>query len=91
MFAKKLIAIISLFAAAKASSQIESSLNLLPVPKNIQVQRGSFMLTDNFNVAIQEPGPDTIVVKAVNRMYQTLNRRSGLYFKQRYISSKDTS
>ena len=91
MLAKKLLAIISLFAAAKASSQIESSLNLLPVPKNIQVQQGSFTLTDDFSVAIHEPGADTIVVKAVNRMYQALNRRSGLYFKRRYISSKDNS
>jgi hexosaminidase len=30
-------------------------------------------------------------VKALNRMYQTLNRRSGLYFKQRYINSKNNS
>src|SRR5436190_7764377 len=91
MFAKKIITIALLVSGFAAKTQSTSSLNLLPTPRNVELQPGSFILTENFNVAIHEAAGDTILVKALNRMYQTLNRRSGLYFKQRYISSKNNS
>jgi hexosaminidase len=60
-------------------------------PGNIELKQGAFRLTENFTVTIHQPASDTILVKAVNRMYQTLNRRSGLYFKQKSISPKNNS
>jgi len=82
---------VCLVSGFAARTQTASSLNLLPVPKSVELQAGSFRLTENFSIAIHEKAIDTILVKAVNRMYQTLNRRSGLYFKQRYINSKNSS
>lgn len=88
---KKLITILCLLSAFFGKAQDISSLHLLPLPKDIKLQTGSFRLTENFTVSIHESTADTILVKAVNRMYQTLNRRSGAYFKQRIITSKDNS
>jgi len=91
MLIKKIITGVCLLSGLVAKTQTASSLNLLPVPSNVEMHTGTFVLTENFTVAIHVTTSDTILVKAVNRMYQTLNRRSGLYFKQKYISSKNNS
>jgi hexosaminidase len=91
MFTKKIITILFLASGFAVKAQSTSSLNLLPVPSNIELKAGSFSLTENFTVAVHQATADTILIEAVNRMYQTLNRRSGLYFKQKYISSKNSS
>ena len=91
MFTKNIIIIVCLVSGLVAKTQSIRSLNLLPVPGNIELKQGAFRLTENFTVTIHQPASDTILVKAVNRMYQTLNRRSGLYFKQKYISPRNNS
>jgi hypothetical protein len=53
--------VVLIFAHAK--SQTVTHLNLLPVPKNITLQSGSFQLSENFGVAIHSPVRDTILVK----------------------------
>lgn len=88
---KRIISIICLFIAVITKAQLPSTLNLLPVPKKIELQTGMFILTQNFSAGIHEPAPDTILINAVNRAYQTLNRRSGLYFTTKRITSKDNS
>jgi len=88
---KKIISVICLFSAVITKAQLPSTLNLLPVPKKVEMQTGMFILTQNFGVGIHEPAPDTILINAVNRTYQTLNRRSGLYFTTKHITSKDNS
>ena len=85
MFVKKLFTIVCLLSGIVAKTQTGTTLSLLPSPGNIELKMGSFRLTENFTVAIHEADTDTILVNAVNRMYQTLNRRSGLYFKQKNI------
>ena len=55
------------------NSQGVKPLNLLPVPKSVALQSGSFNLNQTFTVAIHSPVKDTILVKAVNRMDQTIN------------------
>src|SRR5579862_4128614 len=72
-----------------AQSQAPQTLNLLPVPEQITVQGDSLLLTEKFTVSIDADAKDTILFKAVNRMYQTLNRRTGLYFSQQYILPAD--
>jgi len=91
MLVKKLIAIVCLVPGFIAQAQTDSPLSLLPAPTTVERHTGSFGVTENFSVSIHTKTVDTILVKAVNRMYQTLNRRSGLYFKQKYISSKHNS
>jgi hexosaminidase len=91
MFVRKIITIACLLPGLVVKTQTAASLNLLPAPTNVELRTGLFTLTENFTVAIHVKTSDTILVKAVNRMYQTMNRRSGFYFKQKYISSKDNS
>src|SRR4030095_10129958 len=91
MLKKLMLSVVLLFALAHGKSQIAPQLNLLPVPKSVAIQSGPFQLNQNFGVAIHSSVRDTILVKAVNRMYQTLNRRTGIYFKQARIRSLDDS
>jgi hexosaminidase len=91
MLVKKLITIVCLLPGFVAKTQTTPPLNLLPAPTTVELHTGSFSLTENFTVGIRAKTSDTILLKAVNRMYQTLNRRSGLYFKQKYISSNNDS
>jgi hypothetical protein len=71
--------------------QLPSTLNLLPVPKKIELQKGMFILTQNFGVGIHEPAPDTILINAVNRTYQTLKPEEWFIFYNKTITSKDNS
>jgi len=91
MFVKKIITIVCLLSGIVAKTQTGTTLSLLPSPGNVELKMGSFRLTENFTVAIHEADTDTILVNAVNRMYQTLNRRSGLYFKQKNINSRNNN
>jgi len=91
MLKKLMVSVVLLFVLAHGKAQIAPQLNLLPVPKSVVNQSGSFQLNQNFAVAIHSPVRDTILVKAVNRMYQTLNRVTGTYFKQVRIRSTDNS
>jgi hypothetical protein len=42
-------------------------------------------VTQNFTVSIDADAADTILFRAANRMYQTINRTTGLFFSQQYI------
>ena len=88
---KKIYTILFLGVAVIGKAQTAIPLNLLPVPANIEMLNGSFRLTGDFTVGVHTTAPDTILIKAVNRMYQTLNRRTALYFKTKYIRSNDKS
>jgi hexosaminidase len=68
-----------------APAQFTETLDLLPVPGSMQLQNGSLAIGQDFMVSVQTNVPDTILIKAVNRMYQALNRRTGLYFTQERI------
>lgn len=83
--------VLVLFIFFVAQSQIATTLNLMPVPQKIELGNGKLLLTQNFSAAIHESSPDTILIKGVNRMMQTLNRRSALYFTHKYITSNDKS
>lgn len=68
-----------------SQSQTAHAINLLPVPKQIVLQSDSLVLSQKFTVSVDADASDTILFKAVNRMYQSLNRKTGLYFEQQYI------
>lgn len=91
MRVKNIFIIIGLLACIHVKSQTTSSLNLLPFPKQLEMQQGQFRLTQNFSVAVHETASDTILIKGINRMIQTLNRKTGLYFTNKSITSKDNS
>ena len=87
----RLFTLLLLLTGFVAHPQLGKPLNLLPVPKNLQQQKGSLIIRSDFTVSVQTNGPDTILIKAVNRMYQTLNRWTGLYFSRESIGFKDDS
>lgn len=88
---KCLVLIIVLTVGLGAKGQVKEPLNMLPLPKNGEVQIGSFTITPSFTIALHTTSPDTILVKAVNRMYQKLNRKTGQFFGQEYITLNDQS
>ena len=91
MLTKRILYIICLLSGIILRAQNREELNLLPAPQSVVIQDGLFHLTENFSVGIHTSSPDPILVQYVNRIYQSLNRRSGSYFKQQRISAKDNS
>ena len=75
--------------AAAANAQVPETLNLMPYPKSITIQEGRFKMTSGFTVSISADTKDTVCLLAANRMFQTLNRRTGLFFAQENISLND--
>ena len=78
------------FCALAAGAQQLNTLNLMPVPKQIEPGQGKFRVSSKFTVSIQATATDTILYRAVNRAYQALNRKTGLVFSQKYITAADT-
>jgi hexosaminidase len=74
-----------------ARAQVNETLNLLPVPAKVEVRKGAFAITSDFSIALHTISPDTILVKAANRMYQMLSRKTGQFFQQEYITGADRS
>jgi hexosaminidase len=65
--------------------QAQPLVNLMPVPKQMDLKSGEFKLTMDFTLVIDADTSDQILFNAANRMYQTLNRRTALYFIQQRI------
>ena len=86
---KKIILIAFLFSCCIAVNGQQNTLNLMPVPKQLAVMAGKFRITNKFIVSVQGKAADTVLFKAVNRAYQTLNRKTGLAFGQQYITPAD--
>ena len=72
-----------------ATAQVPNTLNLMPIPKSMTIQGGRFNMSSEFTVAVKADPTDTICFLAVNQMFQTLNRRTGLFFQQEFITPQD--
>ncbi len=88
---RKHFMLLLLLAGFSLQAQIAETLNLLPVPMNLQRGNGSLVISRNFSVSVRTNTPDTLLMKAVNRMYQILGRRTGIYFSKERINFKDNS
>ena len=75
----------------RIQAQNAEKIVLMPVPKNISILGGSLPVSPGFSVSVHTNVYDTILIKAVNRMYQKLNRRTLMYFNQPYIRSNFNS
>jgi hexosaminidase len=73
-----------------AAAQQSATLNLLPVPAQMQQIQGKFRITGKFTMSVRGQSTDTILYRAVNRAYQALNRKTGSVFGQQSISPGDT-
>ena len=81
---------ILLFFTLHATSQQPATLNLLPLPAQIQQSPGKFRITGKCSMSVKGQSGDTILYRAANRAYQALNRKTAAIFGQQYISPGDT-
>src|SRR5882757_10678395 len=86
---RSFLSIVSVICVTLANAQSAGTLNLMPVPKSMSVESGKMPLTAEFRVAVHAEKKDTILYKAINRMYQHMNRLTGLYLRQETISPAD--
>lgn len=77
--------IFSIFIFHEISAQ-QPQLSLMPVPAEVSVKPGKFRLDKNFSINVNIPHYDSVLFGAVNEMYQTLNRRTGIYFIEEHIT-----
>lgn len=77
------------FFSVVANGQQQKTLNLMPVPKTLNLKGVDFLLSPDFTIGIYTKKADTILVKAANRFYQTLSRKTGMAFLQEYIKFRD--
>lgn len=59
---------------------------LMPYPKNVVQQAGKFRLTPDLKAAIITDPQDDILSSSVNRIFQGLNRKTRLFFRQGTIT-----
>jgi hexosaminidase len=84
---KRISLIIFLFSTLASFAQQPEPLSLMPIPASVSTIAGRFQLTENFTISIKADQKDTVLFEAVNRMFNTLNRRTGLYFRQQFIKA----
>ncbi len=87
---KKVTFLAALLACHFAVTAQQNTLNLMPMPKLVNAKTGNFRISNKFTIRVQGNADDTILYNAVNRAYQALNRKTGLVFGQKYITSTDT-
>lgn len=58
---------------------------LMPYPKSVTTQDGKYRLNASFNASCIADDKDDILYASVNRIFQGINRKTSLYFKQQYI------
>jgi len=87
-YMKKIVLIVFLFSCCIAVNG-QSTLNLMPIPKQLTLATGKNRITNKFTVSVQGNAVDTVLYQAVNRAYQALNRKTGLVFGQQYITPAD--
>jgi hexosaminidase len=84
-----LITILS-FLVLQGSAQVSETLNLMPIPSQVQQKDGKFRITDKLTISIAADANDSVLYRAVNRAYQVINRKTGVMFRQQYITPNDT-
>ncbi len=83
--------LLAICISSASFTQVTNTLDLMPIPKSMSIQEGRFNMTSTFTVAVKADPTDSICFLAVNRMFQTLNRRTGLFFHQEIITTQDNS
>ena len=66
----------------------KSDLNLMPVPKSIELQKGKFRLDNKFTIATNKNAGERFN-KYASRFLARLTGRTGSFFSQYYITSND--
>jgi hexosaminidase len=64
---------------------------LMPYPAELTIQAGNYRLRPDFTTVCQGDAKDDILIASVNRIFQGLNRKTGLFFKQKFIGTNEPS
>jgi hexosaminidase len=74
------------------SQGLGSKLNLMPIPAKTEILNGHFKLDTSFTISVKG-NPNVRIYAAATRMLRHLSGKTGLFFKQDYItdSSKDSN
>ena len=87
MYAALLLALM-LGCCFKGKAQAPDSLLLMPRPQTVKINAGRLYFNAQFSIGIHGPG-STKLMATVNRFYQVLGKRTGIYFSQEFISNAD--
>lgn len=68
----------------------QNTLNLMPVPKKMEVGTGKFRLDTAFTISVRAP-EDGRAWKTANRFLRRLSDRTGLFFQQDIITAKSSA
>ncbi len=83
----KLIYILIIFFSISLFAQSSiNTLNLMPVPANIEVTNQNYEIDTNFTVVVRG-NPANRIYPAVSRMLRRLSDRTGIFFKQDFITA----
>src|ERR1700759_1620584 len=87
---RRICLFIFLFSTFTLFAQNPEPLSLMPIPASVSAISGKFQLTENFTISVKADQSDTVLYEAVDRMFNTLNRRTGLYFRQPFVNGNFT-
>jgi hexosaminidase len=65
-----------------------AQLNLMPIPEHYKLEEGKFRVDTSFNISIKG-NPDSRIYPAATRMLRRLSGRTGIFFKQDYITKQN--
>src|SRR5882724_6570488 len=80
--------ILSFFLNTFFSNGQNIPIQVMPLPAHFTMKQGLFELTASFTVAIKNDNRDSVLVPASNIFYQTLNRRTGVFFSTQRLDGK---
>lgn len=72
------------------SQNAVESMNLMPFPKDISIQTGNFIITEDFTINIQG-NPDQRIYKAATRFLRNISNRTGVFIDQGFVSNDSKS
>src|SRR5512145_1953740 len=80
-----LVCCLLFFALATARAQ-QARPALMPWPDSVRWTGGKYRLSDRFQASLQCDAKDEILTASANRIFQGLNRKTGLYFRQALVT-----
>lgn len=66
-----------------------AQLNLMPVPKKINLREGKFRINPALSISVSANPSDKKTHTAANRLYKAIIRKTGLTFQDRFITAKN--
>lgn len=89
-FMQIILCLLIIMGSSFAQTNQQKSLNLMPVPKKVEIKKGKFRLNNSFTISTSSNAGERFN-KYASRFLARLAGRTGLFFSQFYISKNDIS